>query len=45
MIIKNPKYVFVHTQGGILKKKNPHYDPSKCEKCGKKHGWFQKECK
>ena len=42
---KNPRMIVVYRVNGKQKVKNPDYDPSKCEWCGKKHGFFQAKCK
>ena len=42
---KNPKEIIIRNQSGAHRIRNSNYDPNKCERCGKKHGWFQWTCK
>lgn len=42
---KNPRFVYVWTNGNKIRKPNPDYNPRKCSKCGLIHGLFQINCK
>jgi hypothetical protein len=40
--MKNPKWIIGYGANGKVRVKNPNYDPTCCEICGKKKGFFHR---